>query len=159
MKKIIHRILHISFSKLIETVVVQGDNLQTSTKTADLTDLLNEAKATILQLQDKTQSLKNEIEMLRQQNHDYSKRIEQLLDCNNKSVSVSNDVRPPPIPLEPIVIVKEKQDEKDTKCSQSVNAKTEQYDVVANINYEKDYSEQSTSSSRSQSQLENTFVG
>lgn len=146
------------FSKLIETAEVQGKNLEASTKTADLTDLLNEAKATILQLQDKTQLLKNEIEMLRQQNHDYSKRIEQLLDCNNKSVSVSNDVQPPPIPLEPIVIVKEKRDENDTKFSQSVNAKTEQYDVVANIKYEKDFSKQSTSSSRS-SQLENTFVG
>lgn len=151
--------MHI-FSKLIETAEGQGNNLQTSTKIVDLTDLLNEAKATILQLQDKTQSLKNEIEMLRQQNHDYSKRIEQLLDCNenNKSVPVSNDIQPPPIPLEPIVIVKEKSDGKDTKCSQSVNAKTEKYDVVANINYEKDCSEQSTSSSRS-SQLENTFVG
>lgn len=122
-------------------------NKQVTTNDDDLTDLLNEAKATILELQEKTESLKTEIETLRHQNQDYSKQIESFLNCNNDAKV------PPPIPLEPIVIVKENRSKNDSKCSQSVNAKTEHNDAVANLNYELDCSESSQSS-----QSDNTYL-
>lgn len=122
-------------------------NRQVTTNNDDLTDLLNEAKATILELQEKTESLKTEIDTLRHQNQDYSKQIEAFLNCSNDAkVSPTIDAHPPPIPLEPIVIVKENRGKNDSKCSQSVNAKTEHNDTVANLNYELDCSESSQSS-------------
>lgn len=48
------------------------------TKNDDLTDLLNEAKSTILDLQAEIDTLKTEIEILRHKNQEYAKQIGSL---------------------------------------------------------------------------------
>lgn len=76
-----------------------------SSKKDDLVDLLNEAKTTILQLQDESKTLKSEIDNLRQKNLENDKQIESLQ--KQTVAKSSNDIARETIPLEPIIIVKE----------------------------------------------------
>lgn len=143
-----HNVAEAAAAPAIATKPQNSVRIEVSTNPEDLTELLNEAKSTILQLQEETKTLKTEIETLRHQNQNHSKQIETLLDCNNAKVPASA-VEPPPIPLEPIVIVKDNSGQNDSKCSQKVNAKIDQNDRVANLNYEMDTCEKSATSNQS----------
>lgn len=90
------------------------------TKTDDLVVLLHEAKETIIQLQDDTSVLRSQVESLRQQNENYAVTIETLKDgvpVHNKCTKMSqtDDIKAPPIPLEPIVIVNKSHEKRKRK--------------------------------------------
>lgn len=134
----------------VEIICLENTNItQDSTKNGELTDLLIEAKATILQLQAENKSLNNEIQILRQQNLDNVKRNESLQEGNHTEATQLNDIEPPPIPLEPVIIVKENGNKIDATYSQNMNAKNQGNDTGANPNDETDNSERSHHSSQS----------
>lgn len=108
----------------------------------DLPELLNEAKSTIIQLQDDVNSLKAQVEMLRKQNDDYVMEIKELKERNNEINEIDKSMQTslvgaqemihklhqetgrygentaPPIPLEPIIIVNDKNERRSSLRSQ-----------------------------------------
>lgn len=110
-------------------------------RTDDLTDLLNDAKLTILQLQTEIESLKSEIAILRQQNREYSKHFEftqnesrpksahhqHVVNTTETKTKAKLPAESPkddsvPIPLEPIIIVKGSQGNSPVKLHANANA-------------------------------------
>lgn len=95
----------------------------------DLPALLNEAKLTIIQLQDDVNNFKAQVEMLHKQNDNYVMEIKEFKKRNNKTNEIEKSMQTsvvdthetiykyyeetgkpgentaPPIPLEPIIIV------------------------------------------------------
>lgn len=114
----------------------------------DLTDLLNEAESTILQLQEESKTLKSEIHKLRQQNLEYNKQIDAL-----QKQTITSNV-PETIPLEPIIIIK---DNKNISLSDDGQDKRINNEFQATINTGINISEKSSTSYDS-SQSDNTFV-
>lgn len=135
------------------------DNLDILAKNDDLSDLLNEAKSTIIQLQEETKSLKSEIDVLRQRNQEYVKTIQSNndIDAKPKSPLLNNDHTsleiPPPIPLEPFIIVKENKIKNHPKSGH--NDVSNQ--ATNNVRNESNYSEKSLASEET-SQSDDTFV-
>lgn len=106
------------------------EKLDQPNQTDDLVDLLNEAKLTILELQREIEALKIEIEMLREQNKGYLMQIESLNRVQSTQCQPTEsqaNLLPPndeavPIPLEPIVIVKENHtDDSPNKCTNATD--------------------------------------
>ncbi|XP_055310223.1 uncharacterized protein LOC129573573 [Sitodiplosis mosellana] len=143
---------------------VKVNNSNVLSKNDDLTDLLNEAKSTILNLQDEIKSLKSDIETLRQQNQEYVTQIESFHSIGTKPnspplnhVHTSSEM-PPPIPLEPVIIVKENKGKDYTKCDQTtIAAGDECNQTKKNTGNETKCSEHSFASDDT-SQSDNTFV-
>lgn len=132
-------------------------------KNEDLTDLLNEAKSTIINLQDEIQSLKSEIGKLRQQNQEYVVQIESFHSFDAKEkVSSLNQVHttsemPPPIPLEPVIIVKESNEFTKTDDQSTIAAEGECNEKNNDARKTTNCSEHSFTSDDT-SQSDNTFV-
>lgn len=96
---------------------------ETSDRNDDLTDLLNEAKHTILELQHEIESLKSEIVELRQQNRFF---VTQMESVGNESKLVPTPVNadkdgPAAMPLEPIVIVNDNKHDDLVETAQEAN--------------------------------------
>lgn len=108
----------------------------------DLTDLLNEAKRTILELQHEIESLKSEIEQLRQQNRALATQIDSPQNQSNlKTVhdqpqidTGGKESKPIPaplpqsqidgsvaMPLEPVIIVNDKKTESSLNTNRKAN--------------------------------------
>lgn len=128
-------------------------------KNDDLTDLLNEAKSTIIQLQEEMKSLKSEIDILRQRNQENVEINQPINDIDAKPKSPpSNNVhssleKPPPIPLEPVIIVKENKMNNHPKSGHN-DESNQTMNIVRN---ETKYSEKSLASDET-SQSDDTFV-
>lgn len=143
-----------------------------------MTDLLHESKLTIIQLQHEIEALKSETEILRQQNRDYASKMESLQnDSRLKSAngqpqinSSDNELKATlaaskeesvPIPLEPIIIVKENKSNGSLKLSPEMNAKHEHHDrgLVDPLNrYLEMKNDDNSLMSDQTTQSENTFV-
>lgn len=140
------------------------DNFDGSKK-EDLTDLLNEAKSTILNLQDEIKSLKSEIGKLRQQNQEYVVQIESFHSVDTKEKgSLLNQVHtasemPPPIPLEPVIIVKRNKSKEFTKSDdQSTIAAEDGCNETNNDARKATNCSEHSFTSDDTSQSDNTFV-
>lgn len=126
----------------------------------DLPELLNEAKLTIIQLQDDVNSFKAQIEKLRKQNHDHVIEIKEFKEKNNdinefeKSIQTSLVGRhetihkyhqetggsgkntAPPIPLEPIIIVNYKNERRNTEAiHDSVKVEYQRFTICSLHNF------------------------
>lgn len=108
----------------------------------DLPELLNEAKLTIIQLQDDVNSFKAQVEMLRKQNDDYVIEIKDFQERHNEINEFEKSIQrslvgtketihkyhqetggsgkntAPPIPLEPIIIVNDENHKNSSLRSQ-----------------------------------------
>lgn len=128
-------------------------------KSDDLSELLNEAKSTIIKFQRETALLKSEIDMLRQKNQEYCKQIETLQNQIQMNATLVNDpisTNQLPIPLEPIVIVKENLVQKDSKTNQNSDFKHSPNNVNDNTDYRININENSLASEQSSS--DNTYL-
>lgn len=154
-----------------------NENVQLTNENNDLTDLLNEAKLTIIHLQQEMKSLKSEIEILRQQNREYLTQIETMKNesrvkspQNQPQIASENDKTelktpalkedPVPIPLEPVIIVKESKSMDPLKQSPNTTAKQHENVVkqlLRNHSFDIDHEDKSLVSDQT-SQSENTFV-
>ncbi|XP_031620520.1 uncharacterized protein LOC116339048 [Contarinia nasturtii] len=87
-----------------------------SNKKEELEDLLNEAKSSIIQLQEEIRLHKFEIDKLRQINFEQEKQIDSL-QSNNKSKSnlLNNELHPPSLPLEPIIIIQQHKNQSNSE--------------------------------------------
>lgn len=134
-------------------------------KKEDLTDLLNEAKSTILNLQNEIKALKSEIGKLRQQNQEYVVQIESIHSVDTKEkVSLLNQVHtasemPPPMPLEPVIIVKENKSKEFTKSDdQSTIAAEDGYNETKKDARKATNGSEHSFTSDDTSQSDDTFV-
>lgn len=100
------------------------------TKSDDLVVLLNDAKSTIIQLQSDADTLKSHVESLRKQNEEYEKTVQKLKNgapdiqftqSRCTKMSQTEDIKAPPIPLEPIVIVNKTAEHKKRKHNDKRN--------------------------------------
>lgn len=114
---------------------------------------MNEAKATILDLQAEIKLHKSEIDILRQKNQ---KLIEQIGLFNGTDSNAKRPSTPPPIPLEPVIIVKESKADPNFDSKQIVNIEKHKQDK-ANTENGKSDREISLNINRS-SESENTYV-
>lgn len=122
-------------------------------KRNDLTDLLNEAKLTIIQLQTEIESLKSEVEILRQQNREYMDHIEitnnesspktahkpfESTETEAKSQVMQPNDDPVPIPFEPIIIVKGSKENSPLKSNSHANAVVEHQGLMEHLDVNRD---------------------
>lgn len=147
------------FQVKIQISCADKNNCNESIKSDDLSDLLNEAKSTILKLQQETNSLKSEIDMMRQQNQEYCKQIETLQNQVKMNTTLVHDtisVNQLPIPLEPTVIVKENPIQNNSKSIHNLDSKHQQNRLNDTANYGINLNENSLASEQSSS--DNTYL-
>lgn len=133
---------------LINTQILNGSG--------DLVDLLDEAKSTILQLQEEIKSLRSEIDTLRQKNLEFVNQMDQLKN-NTNIVPFNNDHNDDSnaMPLE-LIIMKQNEKQKHSKCEYINNTKDVTNNTVDNVKAKAKIS--NISSPSEQTPSDNTFL-